>query len=75
MSGVVIRDLPPLLHSRLKYEAECHHRSMNREIIAILEKELGDARPVVLPPPIKGRKPIDPQWIVQIIREARDNNP
>ena len=74
MPGVVIRGLPSVLHSRLKYEAAGHHRSMNREILAILEKELGDARPVVLPPPVKGRKPIDPRWIVKIIRETRNNN-
>lgn len=74
MSGVIIRDLPLVLHQRLKHEAVCHHRSMNREIIAILEKELGAVQPAGLPPPVKGRKPVDPQWIVRAIREARDGN-
>ena len=37
MSAVVVRDLPLVRHQRLKQEAERHHRSMNREIIAILE--------------------------------------
>ena len=75
MAAVVIRDLPTTLHQRLKQEAERHHRSMNREIIAILEKELGESRRVELPPPIKLKKPVDPQWIVKIIREARERNP
>lgn len=75
MSAVVIRDLPPDIHQRLKTEAHRHHRSMNREIIAILEKEVGDNRLSDLPPPVKGIKPVDPQWIVRIIREARESRP
>jgi hypothetical protein len=74
MPGIIIRDLPPVLHQRLKHEAVCHHRSMNREIIAILEKELGVVRSTALPPPVKGKKPANPQWIVKVIREARDGN-
>lgn len=75
MSAVVIRDLPPDLHQRLRVEAQRHHRSMNREIIAILEKEVGESRPIDLPPPVGMDKPVDPQWIVQIIREARESRP
>ena len=75
MSALVIRGVPPVLHQRLKREAEMHHRSMNREVIAILEKELVTTRPVELPPPVKGIKPVDPQWIVRVIREARDSRP
>ena len=75
MSALVIRDVPLTLHRRLKEEAERHHRSMNREVIAILEKELVTARPLELPPPVKGIKPVDPQWIVRVIREARESRP
>lgn len=75
MSAFLVKDLPPVLHDRLRQEAERHHRSMNREVIAILEKELGGARPMALPPPVKLKKPVDPQWIADIIREARDGNP
>jgi len=75
MSAVVVRDLPPVLHQRLKQEAVRHHRSMNREIIAILEKELRAPVRTELPPPVKGKEPADPQWIVQVIREARDGRP
>lgn len=75
MSAVVVRDLPPVLHQRLKQEAERHHRSMNREIIAILEKEMGAARPVELPPPVKPLVPVDGRWIADAIRKARDSQP
>jgi hypothetical protein len=75
MTALLVKDLPPELHGRLKEEAERNHRSMNRQVIAILEKELGGARPAGLPPPVKGRKSADPKWIVRIIREARDARP
>ena len=72
MAAVVIRDLPPALHRMLKAEAARHHRSMNREIIAILEREIGASAAMELPPPVKGLKPVDGEWIVKAIRDARD---
>lgn len=72
MSAIVVRDLPPALHQRLKAEAARHHRSMNREIIAILEREVGASAVMELPPPVKGLKPVDGEWIVKVIRDARD---
>ncbi len=75
MSAVVVRDLPPVLHQRLKQAAERNHRSMNREIIAILERELQTPAPEDLPPPVSGKRPADPEWIVRVIREARDGRP
>ena len=75
MSAVVVRDLPPALHQKLKAEAARHHRSMNREIIAILEKEIGTTRTVALPPLVKPRVPVDGRWIADAIRKARDSRP
>jgi hypothetical protein len=75
MSAVVIRDMQPQLHRRLKEQALLHHRSMNREILAILEKEAGTGPFKTLPPPVKGLKPVDPRYIVKIIREARESRP
>lgn len=48
---------------------------MNREILVILEKELGTVAPRTLPPPVRGRRTADPQWVVRAIREARDGTP
>lgn len=45
---------------------------MNREVIAILENEIGRSAGMELPPPVKSLKPVDGRWIVRIIREARD---
>ena len=70
-----IRDMPTALHQRLKLEAEQHHRSMNREAIAIFEEALGAGEPASLPVPVKLKKPVDPQWIVKAIREGRQRNP
>jgi hypothetical protein len=46
---------------------------MNREVISILEHELESTDGKALPPPIIGLdKPVSGEWIVQIIRDARD---
>ncbi|HEY3204692.1 MAG TPA: Arc family DNA-binding protein, partial [Thermoanaerobaculia bacterium] len=37
MANVTVKDLPEKLHRRLKARALQHHRSLNREIIALLE--------------------------------------
>ena len=75
MPAFLVKDLPTPLHERLRQEAERHHRSINREVIAILGRELGGIRPAALPPPVKLRNPVNPQWIADVIREARDSNP
>ena len=72
MSALLIKNMPPLLHDRLRQRAAVHHRSMNREVIAILERELESPTAMDLPPPIKSLKPISGEEIVQIIRDARD---
>ena len=73
MSALLIKNMPPLLHERLRQRAAVHHRSMNREVISILEHELESADEKALPPPIIGLdKPVSGEWIVQIIRDARD---
>ncbi|MFH1039161.1 MAG: Arc family DNA-binding protein [PVC group bacterium] len=72
MPALLIKNLPPDLHERLRRCAAEHHRSMNREVIAILEKEIGARQPGELPPPVKGLKPVDGEWIAQVIRDARD---
>lgn len=73
MPAFLVKDLPPGLHERLRQEATRHHRSMNREVIAILEKELSAVRLSELPPPVKPLVPVDGRWIADAIRKARDS--
>lgn len=72
MSALLIKNMPPPLHERLRQRAAIHHRSMNREVIAILERELESPAATALPPPVKPLKPISGEWTVQTIRDARD---
>ncbi len=72
MAALLIKNMPPPLHERLRQRAAVHHRSMNREVISILERELDRPAVTEWPPPIKTLKPISGEEIVQIIRDARD---
>ena len=40
MSTITIKDVPPEVHRTLKSRAEAHGRSLNKEIIVILEGTL-----------------------------------
>ena len=72
MSALLIKNMPPPLHERLRQRAVSHHRSMNREVISILERELESPAAMELPPPVKTLKAISGEWTVQVIRDARD---
>ena len=72
MSALLIKNMPAPLHDRLRQRAAAHHRSMNREVIAILEVELATPVTTPLPAPVKPLKQINSEWTVQIVRDARD---
>jgi plasmid stability protein len=40
MPSITVKNIPDALFENLKNAAQAHHRSMNSEIIACLEKEL-----------------------------------
>ena len=69
MPALLIKNVPPALHRRLKQVARRQRRSMTQQALAILEYALGQAaaelRP--LPPPFKGRFPLTDK----ILREAK----
>lgn len=76
MSGLLIKDFPPELHSKLKEEAARHHRSMTRQALALLEQALTTrARNAaeLLPKPLKPTKPVTPGSVVAAIRKGRDS--
>lgn len=41
MTTITIKNLPPTLYERLKQKAKANRRSLNNEVITILEKGLG----------------------------------
>jgi plasmid stability protein len=73
MPGIVIRDLPPSLHLRLKEAAQRHHRSMAKEVINILDKELGSPIPASVPTPTVPSKPVTAAWVRATTRSLRES--
>jgi len=44
MSTITIKDLPPAIHRTLKTRAKSHGRSLNKEVLAMLEASLHSTR-------------------------------
>jgi len=44
MTTITLKNIPEELHQRLRESAARHHRSLNREIIALLEERLAPQR-------------------------------
>jgi len=73
MPGLVIKDLPAKLHRKLKEQAIRHHRSMTKEVLAVLERALSEAdRPQEVPPPFKGSFALTDEFIDQARRAGRE---
>lgn len=73
MPGLVIKDFPPELHRKLKERAARHHRSMTKEVVALLEQAFGqEQRRGKFPPPFKGRFPVTDKFIDRAKREGRE---
>jgi len=73
MPGLVIKDLPAKLHRKLKEQAIRHHRSMTKEVLAVLERALSEAdRPQEVPPPFTGRFALTDEFIDQARRAGRE---
>ncbi|MDZ4200039.1 MAG: Arc family DNA-binding protein [Kiritimatiellia bacterium] len=71
--GSVLRIMiPPTMEARLRWRAAIHHRSLNREVIAILERELDNPAVTEMPPPVIGFSVFTGASTVQAIRDARD---
>ncbi len=72
MPSLVIKNLPEDIHHRLKVQAARHHRSMTREVIAILSEDLGKPAAYDLPAPFKGKFPLTEEFIDKAKREGRE---
>lgn len=73
MPGFVIKDLPEPLHRKLKEQATRHHRSMVKEVLAVLEQALGaEAAQAKAPPPFRGRFALTDRFLDKARREGRE---
>jgi|GEM_PF-588812 len=75
MTALLIKDLPPELHRRLKQEASRYHRSMTRQALVLLEHALTaptkNAATLLLEP-VKPATPLKSASVVSLIRRGRE---
>lgn len=72
MPGLLIKDLPPELHQRLKESAARHHRSLTKEALVLLEEALARPRRDAEPPrTFQGRVPMTED----LLERARGERP
>jgi plasmid stability protein len=71
MPTLVIRDVSPEVHRLLKERAVQHHRSLNKEVITILEDSVTPSAQT-LPPLVKGAFPVIQDWLDQARRTGRE---
>lgn len=73
MAALIIEDLPPELHLKLRESAARHRRSLPKEALAILEDALSRPPATLEPPrPFKGRLPLTQDLLEQARAERRD---
>jgi plasmid stability protein len=71
MSSLLIKNIPEHLRKKLKEQAERNHRSMNKQVVSILEQAL--ERPDIsrLPLPVKAKMFITDKWLNRAKKEGR----
>lgn len=71
MTSLLIKNVPEELHRKLRERAEREHRSLNKEVIVLIEQGLGIRGPATLPDPVPLRRPIDDRALLRARREGR----
>ena len=64
MPTLTVQNVPSTLHAKLKRRAERHRRSLNDEVLAVLEDAAGSAE-----------QPDDRQALIERIRKERKDGP
>ena len=64
MPTLTVQNVPSVLHAKLKRRAERHRRSLNDEVLAVLEDAAGSAE-----------QPDDCQALIERIRKEREDGP
>jgi len=70
-----IKGLPDTVAQKLRKRAASHHRSLQREVVAILEGSVGEERtltPAELLAEVRGRGLATPSESAAFVREDRD---
>ncbi len=70
MPSLVIKNLPPEIHRRLKELAAKNHRSMTKQAIDILERGSFTSSPVRKVKPFKGRFLLTEEFVNSAKREG-----
>lgn len=74
MPDLLIRNVPPELHARLKAAAAAHRRSLTQEAIQIIESNLLPMPPPhPLPTPIQLRHPTTTEETLRFIEDGQKN--
>jgi len=72
MPGFVIKEMPDVLHRRLRARAARHRRSMTQEALALLEQALeAPAARAKAPPPFEGRFALTDRFLDAAKRRGR----
>ena len=72
MPSLILRDLPEEVHRRLRDRAQRNHRSMTKEAVTILERELLASGPVKLPPVVEAPQSVHSDLIDEAVEEGRE---
>ena len=72
MASLILRDIPEEVHKRLRDRATRHRRSMTREAVDILERDLLAEEPVRLPPLVPGGTDIPAEEIDRAVDEGHE---
>lgn len=73
MSALLIRDLPPEVHRKLKLLAQRNRRSLSAEASSLIEQALAAQMDAVceLPVPLVGTFPLTDEWLNGVKNEGR----
>jgi len=71
MASILLKNIPEDLHRRLREQAVRHHRSLNKEVIAVLEESVSVPAPQTLPPPVRPKRRLTQLLLDRARREGR----
>jgi hypothetical protein len=70
--NILLKGVSPALKRRLREEAERERRSVNQQILIILERELQPLPPLKPVKPFRTKKAFTHAWLMKAMREGRE---